>query len=182
MWNNQYQSPRYNNRRGSRTNYNNDYRDEYERHPNGLVTCTQANGYSKYWDTREDKWTYTHRRVAEKKIGRPVMPDEEVHHINKDRGDNRYENLVVLSKPVHKVLHQSPEHERTTCFRCGRQSHWAEDCYAHTDFQGDRIDPPSPSPSPSPSYTPSGCYRCGRDSHWAQDCYATRDINGNYIQ
>ena len=47
-----------------------------------------------------------HRLVAEKKIGSFLKDDEEVHHINFDKLDNRPENLQILSKSEHSKLHQ----------------------------------------------------------------------------
>jgi len=45
---------------------------------------------------------YEHILVAEKKIGRSVLPHEEVHHKNKLTDDNSPNNLEVLSKSEHK--------------------------------------------------------------------------------
>ncbi len=55
--------------------------------------------------------------VAEEKIGRVVLPTEDVHHINGDRTDDRPENLMVLSKSDHTRLHHqmaSPKRHQTT--------------------------------------------------------------------
>lgn len=67
-------------------------------------------------------WQLEHRVVAEREIGRPIRDDENVHHLNGDRADNRPENLVVVDEVEHQHMHEW--HLRSnrvlkTCDRCG---------------------------------------------------------------
>lgn len=50
-----------------------------------------------------------HRLLMEESLGRPLTANEDVHHINGVKDDNRLENLVVLTKSDHHRLHGTPE-------------------------------------------------------------------------
>jgi antitoxin component HigA of HigAB toxin-antitoxin module len=46
-----------------------------------------------------------HVRIMEEHLGRPVKADEQVHHINENRTDNRIENLEIMTRAEHSALH-----------------------------------------------------------------------------
>jgi hypothetical protein len=50
-------------------------------------------------------WVLEHVVVAEQKIGRAVLPNEIVHHINDIKDDNRPKNLDVMTNEEHSRLH-----------------------------------------------------------------------------
>lgn len=47
-----------------------------------------------------------HRMVMAEKIGRPLKPNELVHHVNHDKTDNRAANLVLVRRVDHSRYHR----------------------------------------------------------------------------
>ncbi len=49
---------------------------------------------------------WEHRVLVEELLGRALLFSEAVHHINFNKSDNHYENLIVLSSADHVRLHK----------------------------------------------------------------------------
>jgi hypothetical protein len=64
-----------------------------------------GNGYIESRSTF-GKFRLDHRRVAERILGRKLMDNEVVHHINGRRSDNRPENLCVMDEEDHLEYHE----------------------------------------------------------------------------
>lgn len=71
----------------------------------------------------DGRWHYEHRIVAERILGRALLSNEIVHHINGDRSDNRPENLRVMLVADHTRLHLEIvtwARFHICCVECGR--------------------------------------------------------------
>lgn len=73
------------------------------------ITYIDKNGYSRFIDSDR----LVHRWKAEKKLGRKLRPNEVIHHKNRNKLDNRSENLAVCSsQSEHHMGHVV--HKKTT--------------------------------------------------------------------
>lgn len=67
--------------------------------PSGYIEYTKGANYGRC----------EHRVIMEQHLGRKLLSNEVVHHINGDRKDNRLENLQVMTRAEHSKLHRQLE-------------------------------------------------------------------------
>lgn len=93
--------------------------------------CKHSDGY--IWQRCEDHprahngYVLEHVLVAEQKLGRFLLPEEEVHHENEIKSDNRPENLTVF--PNTKAHQQ--HHVRMTALKACGNPDWRRCRYCH---------------------------------------------------
>lgn len=81
---------------------------------NNKSTVQIVNGYrmlyrpdhSKAFKTNRLKgWVYEHVLICERYLDRTLEHDEVVHHLDLDRSNNKYSNLLVIDRGQHAKLH-----------------------------------------------------------------------------
>lgn len=90
------------------------YHNSLEDWQGGWISPTNGYKYVRY----KGKPIEEHRLVMMKKLNRDLKQDEQVHHINKNRLDNREENLMLLTQKEHMSLHAKMKNNKRTCLIC----------------------------------------------------------------
>lgn len=73
--------------------------------PVGSTRIHNTTGY--VLEKTETGWVRQHVFVVEKNIGRSLVGDEVVHHINGIKTDNSIDNLLLMTHSEHSILHNT---------------------------------------------------------------------------
>lgn len=84
------------------------YRRPLDRKHNGKPAVLDNNGYVRIFEPSHPRatksgWIFEHRWIVEQALGRTLARDENVHHVNHIRHDNRIENFEVLTHSEHST-------------------------------------------------------------------------------
>lgn len=83
------------------------------------------------------KTVLKHREVFEEKIGRPLKPNEIVHHIDENKRNNKLPNLEIMTRSRHTKKHARKEEViKLECLLCKKKFERAARHERHNRKQG----------------------------------------------
>lgn len=86
---------------------------------------SNKNGYIRVWMPEHHRairgYAMRHNIIAEQTLGRELLPNEIVHHINEKRNDDRADNYIIMpNHTAHVRFHNNPPAWIPRCECCGR--------------------------------------------------------------
>ena len=123
-----------------------------------IKTYICKDGRVRAYDSDTHKVRSYPRILMEEKLGRPLEPYEQVHHLDGNMLNNDLSNLTILPIGEHQALHKRKYYDKITCcYYCGRPFLWT--AKAQRNFHG-------------------ACNRTGGKSHRGPFC--SRECSGKY--
>jgi hypothetical protein len=159
-------------------------------------------------------WTRKYKPISIAKTIENASPYDEDRYVKEYMGIYGIQNVrggsyvqIELTDAQENALKLEIRGATDKCTKCGREGHFAKNCYAKTEVKLDDLEESSDDEwgceycdrtfttrfgctiheksckeKTSSSFKKQGdCYRCGRPGHYSPECYATYHKNGDFI-
>lgn len=73
---------------------------------------------------------HEHRLLMERELGRPLLPNEVIHHIDHNKRNNQLSNLRVMTRAAHTRMHNT-KNRKCTKKLCENKHYALSLCYNH---------------------------------------------------
>jgi len=88
-------------------------------------TYVCKDGRIRYYDTTTQKVSSYPRHLLEQKLGRKLLPNEQVHHIDENPLNNELTNLDIVLIGEHQRMHAQKYFDKVMiCPECGKKFVW----------------------------------------------------------
>jgi len=95
---------------------------------NGYI-CLKKKNFIQYW----------HITKMESIMKRKKHLDEHVHHIDKNKMNNKENNLMITKKEFHLKFHEFEKLGNPFCLKCGREGHLYNQCDYLKDINNENV-------------------------------------------
>lgn len=87
--------------------------------------CKDGRVRARVADDNNNSFVLSYPRILmEEKLGRPLEPYEDVHHIDGNPLNNDLSNLAVIAHGEHQRIHRKYRDTIATCAMCGKEFEW----------------------------------------------------------
>jgi len=132
--------------------------------------------YQEHLEGCGSTWTCNHKPVDVVKVIPNASPFDEDKYVKEYMAKYGIDNVrggsysqIHLNEEQIIAIEREIRGATDTCMRCGREGHFAHDCYARTDVKA------------STGKSTVTCYRCGRSGHYVSQCYARTSVDGEEL-
>jgi hypothetical protein len=136
------------------------------------LTLKYMNMYG-WQNVRGGKWCQINLAAAPTELRSVPKSDTGVPNVITNIIDTGISIIGAIGSIFGKIANPSDTNSEMACYRCGRNSHFVNDCYATTHINGKILG--------KNNSIKKGCKRCGRTSHSENDCYAKTHVNGSSL-
>lgn len=90
-----------------------------------MMVYTCRDGRVRVYDPETKKVRSYPRYIIEQHIGRPLLPTEDIHHIDENPLNNDISNLEIIAHGEHQRQHSQKYFDKTViCSCCGKEFLW----------------------------------------------------------